>query len=76
MQHFIAIIAAIASVVGAYMSSSAAITDKINTASATITSEISQDRERIATVEEAVKTIKTSQTRTEDKIDKIYQILK
>lgn len=59
-----------------YFTAQATTNEKINNTATVIYSSISQDRERIATVEEAIKTIKDSQLETRSDVKEILRRVK
>lgn len=71
-----AIITTTLGVAGSYYTSASTINEKINESAAVINSEISTDRERIATLEEAIKTIKDSQQETRSDVKEILRRVK
>ena len=72
----IATITALATMIGAYFTSSAAITDKLNQTATIINSSISDDRQRITAVETDLNNIKALQLETRNDVKEIIRILK
>ena len=64
-----------ASVGGAWISGSSAANEKLNNTKLETQIDFSNDRQRIATVEEAIKTIKESQVETRNDIKEILRII-
>lgn len=65
----------LASIGGAWISGSSAANDKLNDTKLETQMDFSADRQRIATVEEAIKTIKESQMETRNDVKEILKIL-